>query len=56
MAIILAFYFELNLTGLWVGWLIGIMISLGFGYRTLSQMNWEGSFKEIRQSYKKIAT
>ena len=41
LALILGFYFDLNLTGIWGGWCIGITVLLGYEIRYLMKIEWE---------------
>ena len=54
-AILLVEEFKLGLTGIWVGWLIGISICLVVELRFLSKINWEEHFDYVREKYKIIA-
>lgn len=53
-ALVLGFYFDLKLTGLWGGWGIGLTVLLCYEIRYLMKIEWEEDFDKVREKYKVI--
>lgn len=51
-ALLLGFYYKFDLTGVWCGWLTGIIVLLVYEVRFLWKMEWEEAFDRVRQKYR----
>jgi Na+-driven multidrug efflux pump len=45
------FYFNGKLTGVWSGWLIGIVVLFMYEIRFLFNVSWEDAFNIVREKY-----
>jgi Na+-driven multidrug efflux pump len=48
---IFGFYFNWKLTGVWMGWLIGIVVLFVYEIRFLINVSWEEVFNIVRDKY-----
>ncbi len=52
--ILIGYYMQWGLMGIWIGWSIGTVISLFFLIRYISQIDWSETFAVVRDKFKTI--
>lgn len=51
-AVVISYGFHMELWGIWMGWLLGILAALGLEIRYLWKADWTELFSNVRDKYK----
>lgn len=52
--ILIGYFMDLGLIGIWFGWSVGTMVSLIFLIRYIMQIDWKQTFAIVRDKFKTI--